>query len=291
MMKYIYFLALIFLFFSCKSDLDLIVPTSSISAGGALSGNELTYSEKLDVSYGKDVLQKYDLYIPSSKNARNPVIVLLHPGAWRIGDKSAINSVVKGFVNKRVNCAIVNANYRLTSFIGVTYKQQLEDIDILLKKIKIDSYELGIASDNFYLIGVSSGGHLALLYSNSSSGDRLVKGVGAIVPPVNLVAPSMLSGLISTDVQKFIGKSYLESPDEYYDNSPAFKFNFASPPTIVFFGGKDEIVPFDQSDFCRQTLLSSRVKSEYNFYPNQSHTWNIWDETIDKLVNFAQKNL
>jgi acetyl esterase/lipase len=290
-MKYLSFLVLIFLFSSCKSDLDLIVPNSAPGSASPLSGDELTYEEKFDITYGKDVLQKYDLYLPSTRNTRNPVIVLLHPGAWRIGDKSAINSIVRGFVSKRVNCAIVNANYRLTSFLGVTYKQQLDDINTLLKKIKADSYDLGIASDNFYLIGISSGGHLALLYSNSSSRDRLAKGVGAIVPPVNLVAPSMRNGPIGTDVQKFIGKSFTESPDEYYDNSPAFKFNFASPPTIVFFGGKDETVPFDQSDFCRQTLLASRVKSEYNFYPNQPHNWNIWDETIDKLVIFAQKNL
>jgi acetyl esterase/lipase len=290
-MKYLSFLVLIFLFSSCKSDLDLIVPNSSSGPAGSLSGSELIYDEKFDITYGKDVLQKYDLYLPSTRNTRNPVIVLLHPGAWRIGDKSAINSIVRGFVSKRVNCAIVNANYRLTSFLGVTYKQQLDDINTLLKKLKADSYDLGIASDNFYLIGISSGGHLALLYSNSSSGDRLAKGVGAIVPPVNLASPAMRNGPIGPDVQKFIGKTFTESPDEYYDNSPVFKFNFASPPTIVFFGGKDETVPAEQSDFCRQTLLASRVKNEYNFYPNQPHNWNIWDETIDKLVIFAQKNL
>lgn len=290
-MKYLYILTLIFVFSSCKSDLDLIIPASNFTAGSPGSGKELSYQEKFDISYGKDVLQKYDLYLPSTRNTRNPVIILLHPGAWRIGDKTAINSVVKGFVSKRVNCAIVNTNYRLTSFLGVTYKQQLEDINTVLKKIKTDSYDLGISSDNFYLIGISSGGHLALLYANSTLGDRLAKGVGAIVPPVNLASSAMRNGTIGSDILKYIGKPFSESPDEYYDNSPAFKFNFASPPTIVFFGGKDETVPSEQSDFCRQTLLASRVKSEYNFYPNQPHEWNVWDETIDKLVIFAQKNL
>ena len=287
-MKYASFFVILFLLSSCKEDLKLVLPET---APGMSGGVPNAYDEKFDIPYGKDILQKYDLYLPATRNTRNPVIVLLHPGAWRIGDKSAINSFVKGFVSKRINCVIVNANYRLTSFIGVTYKQQLDDINTLLKKIKIDSYDLGIASDNFYLIGISSGGHLALLYSNSSSGDRLVKGVGAIVAPVNLASPYMRNGIIGTDVQKFIGKPFSESSDEYYDNSPAFKFNFASPPTIVFFGGKDETVPLEQSDFCRQMLLPSRAKSEYNFYPNQPHEWNIWDETIDKLILFAEKNL
>jgi acetyl esterase/lipase len=290
-MKYLYLLVIIFFFSSCKSDLELIVPNSSPGLSGSGADSDFKFEEKFDITYGKDVLQKYDLYLPSTRNTRNPVIVLLHPGAWRIGDKSAINSIVRSFVNKRVNCAIVNANYRLTSFLGVTYKQQLEDINTLLKKVKADSYNLGIASDNFYLIGISSGGHLALLYSNSSSGDRLAKGVGAIVPPINLASPAMRNGILGPDVQKFIGKTFAESPDEYYDNSPVFKFNFASPPTIVFFGGKDDVVPQEQSDFCKQMLSASRAKNEYNFYPNQPHEWNIWDETIDKLINFAQKNL
>ena len=276
---------------SCKSDLNLIIPSNASSPGNPITGKELTYEEKFDISYGDDVLQKYDLYLPSTRNTRNPVIVLLHQGSWRIGDKSGINFFVKGFIDRRVNCAIVNANYRLTSTAGVTYKQQLEDIRLILKKIKSDSYELGISSTNYYLIGISAGGHLAMLYSNSSSGERLAKGVGAIVPPVNLAAPSMRNGPIGSDVLKFIGKSFAEAPDEYYDNSPVFKLNFASPPTIVFFGGQDETVPLDQSDLCRQIFLSSRVKNEYNFYPNQKHNWNAWDDSIDKLINFAQKNL
>jgi acetyl esterase/lipase len=290
-MKNLYVLALLFYFSSCKSELDLILPASSAGSASPLSGQEMIIEEKFDVAYGKDILQKYDLYLPSTRNTRNPVIVLLHPGAWRIGDKSAINSVVKGFVNKRVNCAIVNANYRLTSTVGISYKQQLEDINVLLKKIKNDAFELGISSDNFYLIGISSGGHLALLYANSPSGDRLAKGVGAIVPPVNLASPAMRNGTIGPDVLKFVGKTFTEAPDEYYEVSPVFKFNFASPPMIVFFGGQDDTVPLEQSDFCKQSLLASRAKSEFNLYPNQPHNWNIWDETIDKLVNFAQKNL
>ncbi|MDZ7897128.1 MAG: alpha/beta hydrolase [Arcicella sp.] len=232
-----------------------------------------------------------DLYLPVTRNTRNPVIVILHPGAWRIGDKSAVNFFVKGFLDKRVNCAIVNANYRLTSFLGVTYKEQLEDINAVLKKVKSDSYELGISSDNFYLVGISAGGHLALLYANSSSGDRLAKGVGAVVAPVDLTSPAMRNGSIGKDVQKLIGRSFTESPNEYYDNSPVFKFNFASPPSIVFFGGKDEVVPLDQSNTCRQMFSSSRARNEFHFYPNQSHDWNIWEETIDKIILFAQKNL
>ena len=126
-MKYFLFFAILLSFSACKGDLDLIVPDRSL---GVISSGELPliYEEKIDVPYGKNVLQNYDMYLPSTRNNRNPVIVLLHPGAWRIGDKAAINSIVKRLIDKRLNCAIVNANYRLTSFVGITYEEQIKDI-------------------------------------------------------------------------------------------------------------------------------------------------------------------
>ena len=60
---------------------------------------------------------------------------------------------------------------------------------------------------------------------------------------------------------------------------------------IVFFGGKDETVPLDQSEICKKMFLLSQMKNEYIFYPDQTHNWNAWDETINKIITFAEKNL
>ncbi|MES2517272.1 MAG: alpha/beta hydrolase [Bacteroidota bacterium] len=286
-MKYIFLFVFFALLSSCQSDLNLIIPET---APGSIMGSNMTFEERLDLSYGKNILQNYDLYLPSTRNERNPVIVLLHPGAWRIGDKMAVNSIVKGFISKRVNCAIVNANYRLTSSVGITYVQQVEDINTLLVKLKNDAKSLGISSD-FFLVGLSAGGHLAMLYANSPLGDKLAKGVAGIVPPVNLASEAFRNGSIGSDVQKLVGKTFAAQPDEYYRASPIFQYNSTSPPTIVFFGGKDETVPVEQSDVCKKLLQITRSKSDYHFYPNQTHDWNIWDETIDKIVTFVEKNL
>ncbi len=288
-MKYFYFLTILLFLSSCKGDLDLIVPET---APGLSSPGEvpLIYEEKIDVSYGRNVLQNYDMYLPSTRNTRNPVIVLLHPGAWRIGDKSAINSIVQRLVDKRVNCAIVNANYRLTSSIGITYEEQIQDINSLLIKLKNESKTLNISA-NFLLVGISAGGHLAMLYANSPLGDKLAKGVAGIVPPVNLTSPTMYDGMIKADVQKLIGKSFTKAPEEYFKASPIFQFTQGSPPMIVFFGGRDETVPNDQSEICKKMFTVSRINSEFNFYPAQTHDWNAWDDTLNKIITFASKNL
>ncbi len=159
----------------------------------------LTYQERVDQSYGKNILQNYDLYLPSTRNTKNPVIVVIHQGAWRSGDKSAINSVVKRFIDKRVNCTIVSTNYRPTSSIGITYTEQIQDINTLLVKRKNDAQTLNISS-NFLWVGISAGGHLALLYVNSPLADKLAVGGAGVVPPVNLTSPTMYNGEIKADV-------------------------------------------------------------------------------------------
>lgn len=288
-MKYLFFFSILFFLTSCKGDLDLIIPETA--AGMSISGEvPLTYQERIDQSYGKNILQNYDLYLPTTRNTRNPVVVLLHPGAWRIGDKSAINSIVKMFIDKRINCAIVNANYRLTSTVGVTYVEQIQDINSLLIKLKSDAHSLNISS-NFLLVGISAGGHLAMLYANSPLGDKLAAGVAGVVPPVNLTSPSMYNGEIKADVQKLIGKPFSTSPEEYFNASPIFQFTQGSTPMIVFFGGKDLTVPVDQSEICKKMFIASRIKNEFYFYPSESHDWDMWDETINKIITFASKNL
>ena len=288
-MKYLLFFAILLFMSSCQGDLDLIVPSSAPGIG-SISDVPLIYEEKINVSYGRNVLQNYDLYLPSTRNTRNPVIILLHPGAWRIGDKAAINSIVRRLIDKRLNCAIVNSNYRLTSSEGVTYKEQIQDINALLNKLKNESKTLNI-STNFMLVGVSAGGHLAMLYANSPLGDKLAKGVAGIVPPVNLTSPTMYNGILKDDIQKLIGKPFSTTSEEYFKASPIFQFTQGGPPMIVFFGGKDLAVPVDQAEICNKMFTVSRMNNEYNFYPSQTHDWNLWEDTLNKIITFASKNL
>jgi acetyl esterase/lipase len=286
-MKLVHVLAIVLLLSSCKGNLDLVIPEKPL---GLTSDFPMIFEEKIDLPYGNNPFQKFDLYLPSTKNTRNPVIVLLHQGAWRIGDKSFMNANVKRLIGKRINCAIVNANYRLTSTPGVTYLQQLEDINSLLLKLREESKNFGI-STNFYLVGSSSGGHLAMLYSNNQLGDRLASGVAGVVPPVDLTSPSMLTGLIKNDVMSLIGKPYTEASEEYFKASPVFYFSPRTPPTIVFFNGKDEIVTPEQAEICRKMMFVNRVRNEFVLNPLAKHEDINWDETLDKIIKFAEKNL
>ncbi len=280
-------LALLIFFSSCSNhDLNLIIPKSNLD----LTENILSYQNNLNNSYGSSPSQQYDLYLPSLRNTRNPVIVLLHGGAWSSGDKSALNFVVDELKAKRVNCAIINTNYRLVNGAGISYKQQLEDIDKLLKKVAKQSNELGISS-KFLLVGMSAGGHLAIMYAQTADSDRLVTGVCGIAPPVDLTNKKIREGIIGTNITQMIGKSFAVAPEEYQKVSPFYQIKRFGVPTIAFYGGKDAIVTSEQSEAYKKIGLISFHNFEYVFYPDQTHDWSVWSETLDKMIQFAEKEL
>ncbi|HEX7767443.1 MAG TPA: hypothetical protein VF443_12060, partial [Nitrospira sp.] len=67
-----------------------------------------------DLSYGTDPQQRLDVYVPAqAKNA--PILLMVHGGAWIIGDKGA-----SGFVSNKVahwlpkGYILVSSNYRMS---------------------------------------------------------------------------------------------------------------------------------------------------------------------------------
>ena len=279
-----------FLFVSCNS-ID-VVPffNKNYSIIGEESSN-IEYEEKINVQYGDNVLQKYDIYLPKNQSTKTPAIVLLHGGGWSEGDKGFINPMVAYLKKKKVNCAIVNANYRLTFQQGITYKEQLEDVDLILKKLQKESKSLNI-SPKFFLTGISAGGHLAMLYAYAYDNNHLVEAVGGIVSPTDLTSEKIRRGKLNNDIVKLIGKPFDEnSIDEYRKASPCFQLKKSSPPTILFYGGRDNVVPVSQGDSIYAKLQEKKVKHEYYVYPEQSHDWLILSETLDKMIVFAEKYL
>ncbi|WP_366519974.1 alpha/beta hydrolase [Sulfuricurvum sp.] len=95
---------------------------------------ELQSKKLTDISYGSDKKQRLDVYLPSySKNA--PVIVMVHGGAWKTGDKKSDN-VVQNKMNRWVSkgAIFVSLNYRLIPNASPT--QQAEDVATALAYVQ-----------------------------------------------------------------------------------------------------------------------------------------------------------
>lgn len=70
---------------------------------GDSSGNKLfnpsNATVQRDIAYGNDQAQRFDVYIPNNKQANAPVIMMVHGGGWRRGDK-AMSRMVENKANR-----------------------------------------------------------------------------------------------------------------------------------------------------------------------------------------------
>ena len=125
-----------------------------------------------DVAYGADRKQRFDVYAP--KGVRNaPVILMVHGGAWRIGDKRS-KGVVENKVARwsRAGIIVISVNYRMLP--GTDPVEQARDVARALAAAQTRLAEWGGDPNRVVLMGHSAGAHIvALLDANPALATRL----------------------------------------------------------------------------------------------------------------------
>lgn len=114
-----------------------------------------------DIAYGADPAQKLDVYVPASPVHGAPVILMVHGGAWRIGDKQNPQVVDnKGAHFLSQGYLFVSTNYRMSK---VTPLDEAEDIASALRYVQAHATEWGGDAARIVLMGHSAGAHLVSL--------------------------------------------------------------------------------------------------------------------------------
>lgn len=278
---------MIIFFYSCSSD-DAINTTPTLDT--------LKAAELLDVSYGSDNLQAYDIYLPEGRTERSTkVFILIHGGAWVSGDKSELNDLVSLLKTTYPDYAIVNLNYRLGALGMSPFPMQTDDITSVINDLKSKSNEYQIASD-YAFIGTSAGGHLSMLYSYTLDASNDVEMVCSIVGPTNFTDSNYIDNPEYTSfvlaIQLVTGVSFINNPNYYIDLSPYHVVQEDAPPTILFYGGMDELVPTTQGVDMHNRLNELGVINSFSLYENEGHGWDGANaiDTQNKLTVFIDQH-
>lgn len=227
----------------------------------------VSFTIEKDVFYGKDQDQKMDIYIPESKIMEKDVFVIIHGGGWRGGRRSQLRSFTFDLMKKFPNHIFVNIDYRLASTTRFALPNQTDDIKSAInyveKKLKI--------KPKYILLGNSAGGNLSMLYAYKFDQDKKVKAV------INIVGPADLndSGFKNYDDYAFVEKHLIDpkivdSKTSLMDfGSPVHWINTNSPPTLSYYGTKDNVVPLSQKKILDSILTKNNVYHEsYEFNGN-----------------------
>src|SRR5688500_6627118 len=101
-----------------------------------LQNTALPATTTLNIAYGKDSLQKLDVYLPANRSMDSTkVIVLIHGGGWAGGDKAEFAGAIPILQQKLPQYAILNINYRLASQLTNHFPTQENDVKAALEFI------------------------------------------------------------------------------------------------------------------------------------------------------------
>ena len=242
--------------------------------------------QALNVSYGSDENQVFDIYLPENRTTSTKILILIHGGSWISGDKSDMSSI-KTFISAlHPNIGIVNMNYTLAGINNPPVPMQTEDISMVVDYLSMNKSSL-IVSDDIGFIGLSAGAHLSLLWSYAYDANNQVDMVCSIVGPANFTDPAYYDNVLYQPVFQLFGNPSIEFLESA---SPYHRATTGSPPTLLFYGGMDPLVPTSQGIDMDAQLTTLGVPHEFHFYPEEGHGWdgeNLLDTTskISAYIN------
>ncbi|GIW97940.1 MAG: hypothetical protein KatS3mg111_1273 [Pirellulaceae bacterium] len=198
---------------------------------------------------------------------RRPAIVFFHGGGWVGGTPQQFARHAQYFAHRGVCCFQVE--YRLLDREGTEppAKCCADAVDAMIW-IRSHARRLGIDPTRIAAAGGSAGGHLAA-YLGSCIGE----------PPAPPDAPpSPVSA--RPDALLLFNPVYDNGPGgwgfkrvgaRYKEFSPLHNISADVPPSIVFLGTEDKLIPVETAKRFRDTCLRAGVYSELHLFDGQPH--------------------
>lgn len=226
----------------------LLLSAFSLEAGilrDVLQNRSTQPHQLTDISYGEDKKQRLDVYLPTNpQNA--PIIVMVHGGAWKMGDKKSQN-VVYNKMNRWVSKGIifVSLNYRL--YPKATPQQQSEDVAQGVAYVQTHAREWGGDSQKIVLMGHSAGAHLVSLVSANPKKYTSL-GLQKWLGTVSLDTATM--DLVQTMEKKhydFYDDVFGNDKNGWIENSPYYQLERSAPPMLLVCSTLREDKPCENS--------------------------------------------
>ncbi len=217
-----------------------------------------------------DIYKRKDLEGPA------PTMIFIHGGAWKKGKREdylpyLIDYAKKGYIT-------ITISYRFSNV--AKFPAAAQDVSCAIKWVKSNAAEYGIDPDRIAVVGGSAGGHLALLIGyggdesvfNQDCKSEVSSDVKVIVDfygPVDMTTPYAVG---TEEVLSFMGTTYEKNPALYKLSSPSTFISSDDPPTLIFQGTIDALVPVSQSDSLNSWLQQVGVPHDYHRLKGWPHT-------------------
>jgi acetyl esterase/lipase len=264
-----------------------------------------TVKVEKDINYAgtSNPRQTLDLYLPKAAPDGKPlpVVVNIHGGAFRMGDKSMGVGAILGLV-ARGDYAAVSINYRLSG--EATWPAQIHDCKAAIRWVRANAEKYHLDPDRIGVIGGSAGGHLVAMLGTSGGDESLegslgpYKGTSSKVRcVVDEFGPSDLPAMGGSHDDPrspeslLIGGPVQENKDRARAASPITYVSKDDPPFLILHGTDDPAVPFNQSERLAKALKEAGVECLFVPVKGAGHGGFRSPEVPRRIRQFFDKHL
>lgn len=241
-----------------------------------------------------------DLHRPAG-NARVPLIVFIHGGAFLFGTREILTPMYVGrdldpfHELAATGFAVATVDYRLSG--EALFPGCLHDIAAAVRFLVHRADELGIDPERIAVWGESAGGHLAQLFVFGHDDDERIGRTGAPtpIPPIAaLVSWYGLSDLRTPVVslpfpgpspeELLLGGKVEDLVEAAELASPITQVRGSVPTALVVHGTADTTIPIAQSHDLADLLVEAGVDVETAWIEDADHAWNKNPEAAEQAL-------
>ncbi len=253
----------------------------------------MPYYLDIPIKLSETITKHYDLIVPDifppdSNPAQNPLLVWIHGGAWRGGEKRIFNSFERFL---RRGFAVLNIAYRFVQ--EAPAPAQLIDCKFAIRWARAHAEKYGYNADEIIVGGGSAGGHLAALLA-TTNGDKqydvgqYLEYSSDVQAVVDEFGPVDLTG----DDMPGLSESMGDTLEARRKASPLHLITGNEPPFLIVHGTADETVPYHQSVRFYEALKAAGIEVQFHTVPGGAHGFDDIDSytaLTDFILSQAQR--
>lgn len=233
-----------------------------------------------------DVQLKVSIFNPPDLKPtdKRPAIVFFFGGGWKSGSPSQFYPHCEYLASRGM--VAMSADYRVFSRQHTSPRECVKDGKSAVRWIRQHAAELGIDPDRIAAGGGSAGGHVAAATGtttafNEEGEDLTISSVPNALVLFNPVIDTSPAGYAHDRVKEY-----------WKEISPMHHISENTPPTIVFLGTKDDLIPVSTAEKYKQTMNEKGIRCDLELYEGQKHGFfnfkskDNYTDTVKKMDRF-----
>jgi acetyl esterase len=247
--------------------LGLLQP--AVATGAEMSGEPRVY-KNVD---GREL--KLYVFKPTDWKAddKRPAIVFFHGGGWTGGSPAAFMRQSEYLASRGM--VAVSVQYRLVPKEPATAPfVSMQDAKTAMRWVRSHAAELGIDPERIAAGGGSAGGHLSAFIGLVPGFDDPADDLKISAKPAALVLFNPFVGFKrSAATDDRVSTRFGPQGQAFLASTPANHVLKDAPPTIIFHGADDAVVPVTQVQSFADEMKKAGARCELVVYPGQQHSF------------------